>query len=270
MDARKQQIDSLCDSNTKALCIHCLGDFSVYIHERSEEVHNWGRDKTLQLFQFLVTYRHHRGLHKEKIIDRLWEDIDMESGERDFKVALHGIHKILEPERKRNADPKYISRQGPIYRLTQDLIWLDVEVFEQLISEGNHLLSAGDTEASIDYFQKAIELYQGDFLPDRLYEDWSSSERERLQLLALGAMVQLAENLLEKNPLESIQLTQKALLIDPVWEDAYRIQMKAYLQKGNRPMAIRTFQQCQKVLSEEFGIDPLPETRNLFEEISSI
>ena len=39
--------------------------------------------------------------------------------------------------------------------------------------------------------------------------------------------------------------------------------MEAYFQKGNRPMAIKTYQQCEKVLDEEFGIAPLPETKRL-------
>ncbi|PSR11222.1 MAG: transcriptional regulator, partial [Bacteroidetes bacterium] len=76
--------------------------------------------------------------------------------------------------------------------------------------------------------------------------------------------------LLASNPLESIRLAQQALLIDHTWEDAYRIQMKAYLQKGNRPMAIKTFQTCEQVLDEEFGILPLPETRNLWKAIMSV
>ena len=42
--------------------------------------------------------------------------------------------------------------------------------------------------------------------------------------------------------------------IDPIWEDAYRIQMKAYINQGNRPLAIRTYRQCVKVLEQELGI----------------
>jgi DNA-binding SARP family transcriptional activator len=74
----------------------------------------------------------------------------------------------------------------------------------------------------------------------------------------------------EKNPMESIRFAQKALLIDHAWEDAYRVQMEAYLQKGNRPMAIKTYQQCEKVLEEEFGIEPLPETQQLLRKIRGI
>ena len=63
---------------------------------------------------------------------------------------------------------------------------------------------------------------------------------------------------------------KNALSIDPTWEDAYRLQMQAYIAKGNRPQAIKTYQKCVDVLDEEFGIDPLPETRNLLKEIESI
>ena len=46
--------------------------------------------------------------------------------------------------------------------------------------------------------------------------------------------------------------------------------MQAYLKKGNRPMAIKTYQQCARILDEEFGIEPLPETKKLLLAIKAI
>ena len=80
----------------------------------------------------------------------------------------------------------------------------------------------------------------------------------------------MAELLLNENPVESIQITQQVLLVDVAWEEAYRVQMEAYLKKGNRPMSIKTYQVCEKVLKEEFGIKPLPETRKIYESILEI
>jgi len=107
-------------------------------------------------------------------------------------------------------------------------------------------------------------------LPNRLYEDWSSGERERLQILILGAFINLSELLLETQPMESIRLCQQTLLIENTWEDAYRIQMEAYLKKGNRPMAIKTFRQCAAVLEKEYGVKPLPETKGLYQRIIAL
>ena len=116
-------------------------------------------------------------------------------------------------------------------------------------------------------YREAIDLHHGIYLPNRLYEDWSSEERERLQVLTLGAIITLAELELTQNPMESVRLASQAIQIDAAWEDAYRVQMQAYLNKGNRPMAIKTYRNCVKVLEEEFGIEPLPETQRLFREI---
>jgi len=83
-------------------------------------------------------------------------------------------------------------------------------------------------------------------------------------------MTILADLVVDVSPLESIRLTQRVLSIDPIWEDAYRTQMRAYLAQGNRPMAIRTYQQCEEALERELGISPLPETQKLFQQITGI
>ncbi|MEM9888280.1 MAG: bacterial transcriptional activator domain-containing protein [Bacteroidota bacterium] len=249
-----------------AIQVQTLGAFRVEREGVLLQDKDWGREKAIQLFEFLVTARHRRGLHKEQIIDRIWEESDSKSGDQNFKVALHGINKTLEPNRKSREVPKYILRQGLTYQLQLEKIWIDADALEQFIALGNQALNEAAALAEQAY-RSAIALHQGIYLPNRLYEDWSSSERERLQVLILGAIINLAELILPENPMESVRLAQKALQIDPTWEDAYRIQMQAYFEKGNRPLAIKTYQQCETVLDEEFGLKPLPETRALLKKI---
>jgi DNA-binding SARP family transcriptional activator len=245
--------------------VQTLGNFQVWRGGEAVPPKEWGRDKTVQLIQFFVTARHRKTLHKEQIMDRLWDE-DGETGDSSFKVALHGINKVLEPDKKSHADAHYILRQGQTYQLNAADIWIDADAFEAYIAYGNKIINEQPQLAKRAY-SEAIDLYQGIYLPDRLYQDWSSDERERLQVLALGAIITLSELLLPDNPMESIRLAQQALLIDPAWEDAYRLQMEAYFRKGNRPMAIKTYQQCEKILEEEFGIEPLPETKLLLKKI---
>ena len=249
-----------------SLQVQTMGTFQVWREGTLISPKEWGRDKSVQLFQFLVTARHHRALHKEQIIDRIWEDIDIKAGEQNFKVAQHGMNKALEPNRKSRSEAKYITRQGVTYQLNLSEIWIDTDAIEQYISIGNQYLSE-NTEIAIKAYRTAIELHHGTYLPNRLYEDWSSGERERLQILILGAFINLSELLVTDNPMESIRLCQQALLLENTWEDAYRIQMEAYMTKGNRPMAIKTYQQCETVLDKEFGVKPLPETKALYQKI---
>jgi DNA-binding SARP family transcriptional activator len=80
-------------------------------------------------------------------------------------------------------------------------------------------------------------------------------------------MTTLADLLLTRTPLESIRLAQRVLAVDPVWEDAYRVLMRAFVAQQNRPLALRTYERCMAVLDEEFGVEPLPETTTLYEQI---
>lgn len=309
-----------------ALRIQTLGGFRVWRAQGEVEAADWGREKALQLVQFLVTVGR-QYLHKEQIIDQLWPDLDADKGDRDFKVALNSANKALDPDREPRSEPRYLRRHGLAYGLDMDQIWLDSEVFEQLIEAGNQAYdkamlaethrveaqrveahrdeagpespapaeadapNAGDEAATharavsryaalvaagaegdeifraIACYEEAVRLYHGDFLPERRYEDWTSAMRERLQVLALTTMTTLAELIFSTNLLEALRLTQRVLTIDPVWEDAYRVQMRAFAVQGNRPMALRTYARCVENLEKEFGVEPLPETQALFDAI---
>jgi len=251
-----------------ALHVQTLGGFRVWHQGMEVPTTAWGREKAIHLFQFFITMRR-QYVHKEQIMDRLWPDLDIEKGDRDFKVALNSINRALEPDREPRSEPLFVRRYGLAYGLDFENVWLDTEAMELLISAGNQatLGPTPNPAFAIACYEAAVQLYHGDYLPERRYEDWTSAERERLQLLALNTMTTLAELLLTKMPLESIRLTQRVLSIDPVWEDAYRIQMRAFASQRNRPMALRTYQRCQEVLAEEFGVDPLPETSELYDQI---
>jgi len=258
-----QDITALLDHwSTASIRVQTMGIFRIWREEEAVSDKQWGRDKTLQLIQYLITARAQHSLHKERIMDRIWESVS----EQDFKVALHGINKVLEPERQRRAEAKYISRQGSTYQLITHDIAIDAQVMESLIAIGNQVHKM-DILCAQRAYREALALHQGVYLPNRVYEDWSSEERERLQILALGAYITLAESLIDDNPMEAIRLSQHALEIDNTWEDAYRIIITSFANKGNRPAAIKAYNQCVKILDEEYGIDPLPETRKLIETI---
>ena len=242
-----------------------LGQFTLWRSGEKIALKEWGRDKTIQLIQYLISYRHKHAMHKEQIMDHLWEEGD----DRDFKVALHGVNKVLEPDRPTRTDAIYILRQGVTYQLNLELVWIDVQAIEEYIKIGNDAIS-DFPELAQEAYKAAIDLYQGNYLPNRIYEDWSSYEREKTRVMILGALVNLAELLIKTNPMESIRLAQEAIGIDKTWEDAYRIQMSAYIAKGNRPHALKTFQKCVDVLDEEFGIGPLPATKALLKEIENL
>jgi DNA-binding SARP family transcriptional activator len=255
------------DPQSAELLVQTLGGFRLWRNGVELPPTLWDRDKALQLFQFFVTVRHQL-LHKEQLIDQLWPALDGETGDRDFRVSLNAISRVVEPERSAREPSRFIRREGLAYGLELQRVWIDADAFEQEISAGNRV-AVEHKERAVEHYRAAVALYAGEYLPERRYEDWTSAERERLETLALATMTTLANLLIDTTPLESLRLTQRALSIDRVWEDAYRIQMRAYRALGNRPLALRTYEQCVQVLREEFGIEPMEETRAVYEGLKS-
>lgn len=254
-------------SKDKVLQINTLGAFEVSLNGNVIDDKAWGRDKTIQLFQYLIISRNRSGLHKEMIVDRLWED--SKNGDGDFKVALHGIKKNLEPDKSRKEESLFIKRQGISYQLRLENISIDIENVDRLIDFAHENLESNPSLAK-DALKEVSHLYKGSFLPNRIYEDWASAERERIHLAAMNANILLAEILLDENPNESMVLAQKVLTKDPTWEEAYRIIMTAFMNKGNRPQAIKTYENCEAILQAEYGVSPLPQTQQLLAKIKSI
>ena len=251
-----------------ALQIETLGSFEVTLNGKKIPDTAWKRDAAIQLFQFFITNHNARAMHKASIIDRIWGETNEKAGNRNFKAALHQLSKTIEPDKTNRDDQLFIIRQGQTYRLDTSKVWMDINALDDLIIIGNQSVNDQPEEALVAY-QQAVDLYRGIYLPNRIYEDWCADERERIQVLVLGAMMSLAKLQLSRTPKETIRLAIRALQIDPTWEEAYRLQMEAYLAEGNRPLAVKTYRKCQQILKQEFEIDPLPETRKLFEKITT-
>ncbi len=242
------------------LRVQTLGGFRVWREDTEIPAGAWGRQKALHLCQFLITFRR-QPMHKEAIIDRLWPTVDLETGNRDFKVALNAVNRTLEPERPARAAPLYIQRFDLTYQLNIHLIDIDTDQFETAAAAGNRLAQR-DPEAAVRYFEEAVALYAGDYLPERRYEDWTALERERLQTLALNTMTQLARLHLAELPHEAIRLSQEILKLDPAWESAYRTQMQAYLLLGNRPLRFAPTNSAGRSWQRNSGFPHSPKPRH--------
>jgi LuxR family maltose regulon positive regulatory protein len=254
-------------SQTTRLTVQTLGGFQVWRAVGGEgEIDAWGREKARALCQYLVTRR--RVLTpKERIAFDLWPELDGERADRDFKVALNALLAALEPGRPPRADSQFVQRRGTAYGLVLERWDVDADRFTVHVDHAARV-ETSDPAAAIAFYRAAVALYRGDYLPDALYEDWSSAERERLLALYLSSASRLAELVLaEGQDQEAINLAHAVVARDPCWEEAYRVLMRAHVRRGNRPQAIRAYERLVRHLDEDLGLPPMPETRRLYEKV---
>lgn len=251
------------------LRVQTLGGFRVWRGEAEVAAREWQRDKARQLFQLLITERG-RWLQRDEITDRLWPDLSPEAAVRDFKVALNALNKTIEPHRTTDAPFAFVVRDGSAYRLRPEAdLWLDADAFRSACEEGLRLLAAREADAGLTQLRAGLALYRGDYLPDALYQDWTSEERERLLALYLRTADRLAGELIERGAYEEgLQLCEAILSKDICWERAYRLMMAAYVAQGNCAQALKTYNRCVDALRTELDVAPSAETRAFYRKLS--
>jgi ATP/maltotriose-dependent transcriptional regulator MalT/DNA-binding SARP family transcriptional activator len=257
------------------LRVQTLGAFRVWRGAEELGPHDWRRGKARQVFQLLLTERA-RPLQREEIIERLWANAQPEIAARDFKIAMSALNKALEPSRPAEAASAFIGRDGALYGLRPEAdLWLDAAEFEGECAAGMNMLhgrrapDSPEDGQGIARLRAALGLYTGDYLPDALYDDWAIEERERLLALYLRCADTLAGALLQQGALaETLAVCESILARDPVWERAYRLMMLAHSRQGNRPLAIRAYQQCEAALRDELAVAPSAATLALYAQIT--
>ncbi|WP_249310059.1 BTAD domain-containing putative transcriptional regulator [Bacillus sp. FJAT-49736] len=248
------------------LKVETLGEFRVWLGERIIEERDWHRGKAKELFQFFLSHRQ-KWWGKEEIYQILWPDAEEKSMDQEFKVLINSLNRTLEPNRKARATPFFIQRQNNAYSLNRKAV-MDVDSiqFEEWVITG---MEEKNPVKARNILKKGLELYKGDFLPER-NDVWSVGERERLLTIFLRGAEKLAQLYVQMNlPNEAIVWCEKIVKIDSAWEEAYRLIMYCYYQKNNRPQAIKWYKKCELALKKELGVEPMEPTKNMYEMILS-
>jgi predicted ATPase/DNA-binding SARP family transcriptional activator len=155
-------------------------------------------------------------------------------------------------------------------------LWCDVEHFQRLLLEcdghehGKHEVCA----RCLPPLRAAVDVYQSDFLTgfslrdSAAFDEWQFIETERLRRALVGALERLVRGLtVEGRLVEAIEQAQRLLVSDPLHEAAHRVLMLLYAWTGQAQNALRQYRECVRILSEELGVAPLPETTRVYEAI---
>lgn len=248
-----------------SLRVKTLGQFRVWLGEKEVDGRSWQRGKAKELFQLFITNKH-KLIPKEEIYQVLWPAQSEANAARDFKVALNALNHVLEPNRKARTNSFFILREGVLYGINPNAgLEIDTMFFEQYMLLG---LEETDMNKAMNYLRRALDYYSGDYLPDRLYEDWCIQERERLLDYFLRGAEKLAQTCVRNEDYDSaIEWCLKIISKDQTWEEAYRLIMYSYFRKNNRPQAIKWYKKCKDTLVRELGVLPMEATMHMYQMI---
>jgi DNA-binding SARP family transcriptional activator len=247
------------------LVVRMLGAFDLTIDGR--RVTHWHGQRTRSLMQFLAANRL-RGVSRDELIAAVWPEVDEENG----RHRLHqGIYELRSTLRAADPDRSPIVCVDGAYGFDRSVpVWVDVEVFDALVSAAMRTIMEQRVDEAIDVSQAALELYRGDFLRQATDADWATAERNRLCARFVLLSVQLGELLTRRGDCRSaLAVLDPVLSMEPWNEDATVLTMRCYAKAGARSMAAAAYRACAEALASEFGITPAAHTVSVYEQIRS-
>ena len=242
--------------------VRLLGGFEVWAGER--QIGGFESQKVRALLAYLACHRR-RTFSRDHLAGLLWPEREGDSARHALRQALYNLRSKL-PE-------------GGLFLLINNLevgihpqadCWVDVEAFEESLRRGS--------ERSIDpqHLSTAVQLYRGELLTGFFvkdspeFEDWMVAEQVRLRDAAVEVLRKLVESYRRRGEYRfGVHYARRLVAIEPLSEEAHRELMRLCALAGQRNRALAQYEELLNLLRDELGVEPLAETRALYESILS-
>lgn len=246
------------------LYISCFGHFEV---RRSGQPIVLCPNRSGQtLLRFLVAQDRYRA-SVDRLMDVLWAQDAPETARRKLQIAASAVRSSLNKGYPCDQGRGYILCKDGFYQMNEAVtIRTDVGEFLSLWQAGRKI-SGGE---AMTLYEKACSLCSGPFLAEDIYADWSSVRREQLKQIYITMCRSLAAYFLERGSYEDAVKWASAILQEDRCDEAAHQQLiLIYSVQGRRSEALQQFSRCERILFQELGVSPMPETMKLVQAIQN-
>jgi len=249
------------------LSIHLFGSPQLAIDDNAIKL---TRRKSRALVYYLAA--HAQPLTRDHLLAFFWADTPRASAQQVLRTTLHGLRQSL--------GASLIVKEDSVALAPETQV--DAREFERTLtarqSEALRPFGAqGDgIESDPQHLTSILDLYTDDFLADvslpdtPAFDDWVRVQREHYRRLAVRGLTALSRlHEAAQDYTAALASLDRALAFDPLQEDLQREAMRLLYLAGDRPAAIRRYDQLRKLLDDEMGMPPMAETRKLYDAILS-
>jgi len=247
------------DGIGRLLQIQLLGGFQISIGDRLNIATELRLRAARQMIKLLALAPNYQ-LHREQILAILWP-------EQEQRAAVNSLNQALSIARRTLAIPSesaahILTLRDQILCLGDpDLVWVDAIAFGKAVRA---VLQNKDADTGL----VALDLYQGDLLPNDPYDAWLDTHRAMLHQSFRALVLALGEWVKDRPAAERvITAIQQALANDPTDEELHRALMRLYATVGTRQQALRQYEQLTRAIRNELQLEPDPLSQELYREL---
>ena len=194
---------------------------------------------------------------REKLAAVFWPDSGAKAASTSLRVALSEMRKCFAAHGMSFDDEFALIIESKNGFCVNDKILLetDADEFEELYKRINKQTS--DDEGTAAALENMIGLYNGDFLTDRQYDDWTSLRREHCRSLFIEASFDLLEiHMRREKYKEAEELLMKLLYVDPLNDKACGTYVQLCKLTGQNDRAESFLNLFEKRFYDEIGVMP--------------
>ncbi|WP_165045203.1 BTAD domain-containing putative transcriptional regulator [Adlercreutzia sp. ZJ138] len=241
------------------LHVSLFGGLEVSIGEHRVDPMLFSRRKVRTLLALLVL-NGGKEYSRDRLATLLWPDSSPTS-------ARNNLYSIWSTLRKALSVPgggcPYLIRQQQGLRIDATLLTSDVTEFDELCRT---LLFESPGYGGWSHIHAQLKAnFSEDLLPSEDENEFIAGMRNSYRGRLVDALVSASKRLVGADEVrEGLWFARAAVMRDRTREDAYDALMEAQLAAGQRTAALDTYFECRRVLINEMGIDPSPETVRMY------
>ena len=217
------------------------------------------------LFAYLAVERG-RPVPRDELAAALWGEAPPATWDKALTVLVSKLRSLLT---EAGLDgPHALTAAFGCYRLElPEGTWIDAVAAADAADEAERALAAGDPAAAKTAALLAESLTRRAFLPGD-NGAWVEDKRRELADTRSRAVTALADACLRTGAgAEAASWAQQAIGLEPFRETGYRLLMEAHAADGNRAEALRVYERCRRLLADELGAYPSPETESVYQRL---
>jgi DNA-binding SARP family transcriptional activator len=236
---------------TYSLRIYLLGRERVERDGKRVPLSDWKAASARELFYYLLF---NRPSSREEIGLIFWPDSSPEQIRQKFHSTLHRIRDAI--------GTNVILFNDDLYSINPNLdLWCDVIELQTVIKQAE--LNSALLSHTESGWYRAVELYQGDFLP-AFDAAWVLNQREWLRQKHLDSLLGLGNCLrIRGESKEAVSVLKRALKMDSYREDIHRALLNCYYALGEYALISQHIHELTNLLENELGTKPSTETLRL-------
>ena len=244
------------------LSLSLLGPFQATLDDQPITSFESAKVRALLIYLAVEADRPHA---REALAGLLWPNWPDRAALRNLSYALSDLRQAIGDRRAQ--PPFLLIMRNTIQFNTASDYTSDLERFRQTL--GTPSLRS----LAVDSLRQAVNLYRSRFLDgfscdSDAFEEWVLFEREQLEQQAFSALRCLTEHYERHGDYpHAAACARRQLELEPWDEEANQQAMRALAFSGQRSAALAQYESCRRLLMQELGIAPSPETTSLYESI---